>query len=59
MTTPEDVDMSRRIARAMHLGNPMPEERQRIIAAMDDADSWNDLAPDIRTKLMVWEKRGG
>lgn len=57
MTTPNEVDLSRRVARAMHIGNPTLDERKRIIAAMEDADSWDNLPPDIRTKLTVWEKR--
>lgn len=52
-----NAELSRRAGRILGMHPVTPEERRRVIAAVEAADTWNDLSPDIQQLLTEIESR--
>lgn len=51
-----NVEMSRRISRAMNKANPGPRERTRVVDAVQGVSSFDDLPLSIQRIIRRWEK---
>lgn len=54
MSTPELMD---RVSQAMNVGNPTPAQRNKIVDAMQDAETFNQLPGEVQALIERLESK--